>query len=417
MTNQVRASASPRAVLRKPAFTPTALLLCLLLLAPKFAGAHERTTSYSTWDIRGLNAKVTLRMTLLDASRFPWFSEAGSDRLLEQYITQHLTLAAASNACPVASPPRRLESAPERLVFEWTLACPAPGPLAIRSDLLLDVAPTHLHFSRVSVDGSSIGERVFSETQRVWSLSTGGPAGQQVGTSFAEYVVLGIGHILTGYDHLAFLLVLLLLGQRGIEVAKIVTGFTIGHSITLALASLGVLHPARGVIEALIGLSIALVAIEDLWLMGQRPAIVPWLVSGLLALLAIAARSSHGIVPAVTLAGLAVFSLSYFNLVTRTERPWRLRWTVAFLFGLIHGFGFASVLIEAELPGGRLAQALMGFNLGVELGQIAIIVLIWPLTLLATRALSPRTRVWALELTSTAVLALGVFWFVARAYG
>lgn len=394
------------------------LVAAAVLVTHLPAHAHDRTTSYSTWDIRGLTAKVSLRMTLLDASRFPWFS-AGSDRQLAQYVAQHLVLTVSGTACAVAAPPLRLDAPAERLVFEWQVTCAASGQLALRSDLLLDVAPTHLHFSRVSLDGNALGEHVFSEAERTWQLSTqpGVAAGGTLGTSFAEYVGLGIGHILTGYDHLAFLLVLLLIDRRMLNVAKVVTGFTIGHSITLALASLGIVHPARGAVDSVIGLSIALVAAEDLWLMAQQPALVPWAMGAILTGLAIAAGAGHGVVPAVTLGGLTLFTLCYFLLLRGVQRPGRLRWTVAFLFGLVHGFGFASVLVEAELPAQRLTQALLGFNLGVEAGQIAVVLLLWPLARFLARSVTVRSRALALEVTSAAVLALGVFWFVARAYG
>jgi hypothetical protein len=396
----------------------TALAGTALLFGLGSARAHDRTTSYSTWEIRGLTAKVSLRMTLLDATRFPWFS-IGNDRPLAQYIAQHLVLARGGTPCAVAAPPLRLDAPPERLVFEWQVTCTGSGALSLRSDLLLDVAPTHLHFARVSLDGSALGEHVFSEAERTWTLSSeaGVAAGDALGTSFTEYVGLGIGHILSGYDHLAFLLALLLIDRRMANIAKVVTGFTIGHSITLALASLGVVHPARGAVDAVIGLSIALVAAEDLWLVARQPQLVPWVMGIVMTGLAIAASLGRGLVPFVTLCGLTLFTLCYLQLLRRVQRPWRLRWTVAFLFGLVHGFGFAGVLVEAELPAQRLTQALLGFNLGVEIGQIAVVLLVWPLTLLLVRGVTVRSRALALEVTSAAVLALGVFWFVVRAYG
>src|SRR5262249_30719114 len=153
--------------------------------------------------------------------------------------------------------------------------------------------------------------------------------------------------------HLAFLLALLLVEASLWEVAKVVTGFTVGHSITLALAILGVLRPETSAIEALIGLSIALVAGENLWLLAGRPGGVPWAIGGVLLALAAGAAIGVGGVPALTLAGLALFTLCYFHLLERVSYPARLRWAVAFLFGLIHGFGFAGVLIEAHLPPAR----------------------------------------------------------------
>ena len=119
--------------------------------------------------------------------------------------------------------------------------------------------------------------------------------------------------------------------------------------------------------------------------------------------------------PAVTLAGLALFVGCYFALLDRVPRPERLRWAVALLFGLIHGFGFAGVLLEADLPPDRLLAALFGFNAGVELGQVGLVAVVWPLWRLLGRA--PAARRLAVEAGSALAAGLGLFWFVSRAYG
>jgi hypothetical protein len=259
---------------------------------------------------------------------------------------------------------------------------------------------------------------VLSDTERLWPLDR--PASdrsqESSGSSFARYVALGVEHIWTGYDHMAFLLALLLIGSSLGEVAKIVTGFTVAHSITLALAVLGYVRPERAPIEALIGMSIALVAAENVWLVGGRSRAVPWCIAGVLACLAAAATGGYGHVPGMTLGGLALFAWCYFELLERVARPALLRWAIAFVFGLIHGFGFAAVLMEADLSAERLVHALFGFNVGVEIGQLAVVGLIWPVLRLAARSDVAR-RWWVIEAGSVAVLALGVFWFVTRAYG
>ena len=222
---------------------------------------------------------------------------------------------------------------------------------------------------------------------------------------------------LPGYDHLAFLLALLLLQTSLLEVAEVVTGFTVAHSITLGLATLGYVRPEAAAIEALIGLSIALVAIENVWLVSGRNRLVPWLIGGTLVCLAVMTARGHGRVPGVTLAGLALFSVCYFGMLERVPRPAPLRWTIAFIFGLVHGFGFAAVLLEANLSTARLVQALFGFNIGVEIGQLAAVILIWPVLYFVTRPGRERVRAAVIEFGSAAVCGLGVFWFVSRAYG
>jgi len=121
--------------------------------------------------------------------------------------------------------------------------------------------------------------------------------------------------------------------------------------------------------------------------------------------------------PALTLAGLALFATCYFGLLARVARPAPLRAGVAFLFGLVHGFGFAGVLLAAELPSERLAAALFGFNAGIELGQVAAVLALWPLLLLAARRRDGRLQRDVIDYGSATILAVGVFWFVTRSYG
>jgi hypothetical protein len=372
----------------------------LLLCGP--VAAHDRTSSYSSWEIGDRRARVTVRLSALDVSRF---AATGTDDALGGYLARALTLGSDRGPCVVSDGPRPLAAPPGTVVHEWSVDCP-PGPLAMRSDLLVDVAPTHLHFARLTRDGAAAGEHVFSADARTWEL------GGASDSSFAGWLRLGVEHILGGYDHLAFLLALLLVGGTLGGIAQVVTGFTAAHSLTLALAALGWVRPERAPVEALIGLSIALVAAENIWLLGARGRAIPTFVAGGLLTLAVAAVAGWGRVPALTLAGLGLFTLCYFALLGRVTHPAALRWSVAFLFGLVHGFGFAAVLAEAQLDADRLVRALFGFNLGVEVGQLAVVLVTWPLLRLAAR----RGR-GLVELGSAAVAGLGLFWFVTRAYG
>jgi HupE/UreJ protein len=384
-----------------------------LVLCARSARAHDRTTSYSAWTITGRRATVRVLMTELDASHFPWWSRPDARLRLGRYLTDTLRLRAGDVPCPVTDGPHPVEDQPGRIAVEWRVDCPPDGTLSVRSDVLYDVAPGHLHFARLVRDGSAPLERVLVADDRTWTLPEAGATA--TGTSFAGYVALGLEHILTGYDHLAFVVALILIGGSVGEVARVVTGFTVAHSITLGLAVLGYVRPSPAPIEALVGLSIALVAAENIWLVGARTVAVPALVAGTLAMLAGAAAAGYGRVPALVLAGLALFSACYFGLLARATRKTSLRWAVAFLFGLVHGFAFASVLIEAQLDTGRLVRALFGFNLGVELGQLGVVALVWPVLVRATRG-REHARVTVIEVGSACVLVLGVFLFVSRAY-
>ena len=145
------------------------LAIAFVLVAGQ-AGAHDRTTSYSTWDIRGREALVTVGLAAFDVSRFPWAMGADREPALGAYVARHLQLVAGEIPCAATAGPRALSAPPGRVIYEWRLGCPAAGALGIRSDLLLEVAPGHLHFARVTRDGAAPAERVLSEREPSWIL-------------------------------------------------------------------------------------------------------------------------------------------------------------------------------------------------------------------------------------------------------
>jgi hydrogenase/urease accessory protein HupE len=175
----------------------------------------------------------------------------------------------------------------------------------------------------------------------------------------SNFVILGIQHILTGYDHILFVLCLILPAAISLgRVVEVVTAFTLGHSITLGLATLGIVSLPSQLVEAAIALSIVFVAIENM-----------------------------------------------------TKWKLKKRWIITLLFGLIHGFGFAGILQEMQLSSSTVASSLLFFNLGVEIGQIAIIALVFPLLVMARK----YKRFPAFVTTSsTLIMAMGLFWFVQR---
>jgi hypothetical protein len=397
-----------------------AALLAALWLAAG-AHAHTRSASYSSWRLEPDGARVELRIPLLELTRLSAEAaqEIGSGGAVARYLAEQLTLSRGGARCAPAGEVAAVDAPKGWVHFRWKVACEQSGPAVIESRILLAEAPSHLHFARVA--GAEVQERVLTEAEPRWPLGTGDGAGAAApsleGTGLGGYVLLGVEHILSGWDHLAFVLALLLLASSLGEVAALVTAFTLAHSITLALAVLGVLDPDAAAVEALIGYSIALVAAENGWLLGGRPRAVPAAAAlGLLALAALAA-AGVGAVPAPALLGLALFSLCHFGLLARAERPARLRAAVAFAFGLVHGFGFAGVLAEMQLPTQRIAHALFGFNAGVEIGQLAIVALVWP-ALRALETKSPlRLHRRVAELGSAAICALGLYWFLARTLG
>jgi hydrogenase/urease accessory protein HupE len=198
------------------------------------------------------------------------------------------------------------------------------------------------------------------------TAETGTPASAAAGrtASFWSFLKLGVEHILTGYDHLLFLFGLLVACRRYSTAAKIVTCFTLAHSLTLALAALDVVSLPGRVVEPLIAASIVFVGVE--------------------------------------------------NLVRRGEPGWR--WALTFGLGLIHGFGFAGALKQAGLgsTGAGLLVPLFSFNLGVELGQACVAVILLPL-LLKLREL-PAFERYGRNVISAAVALAGAWWLVTRLF-
>lgn len=236
----------------------------------------------------------------------------------------------------------------------------APDSVAITFDFFATVGDQHTVLGAFQWNGRE-HPVIFTRFEPDYLFDTGYrvPAWQQ----FRAYLWLGIEHIFRGYDHIAFLLALFFV-RRFVALVKIVTAFTIAHTITLALAALGVVALPSRLVESVIALSIVYVAAENLW---QRD----------------------------------------------DERRGAHRWRITFAFGLVHGFGFAAVLRELGLPAEGLARSLLAFNLGVELGQLAIAAGCWPLLAwIARRPWAARVRV----VVSGVLLAFGLAWCVERVF-
>lgn len=395
-------------------------VVCTLLLstglAPGGASAHGRSRSFSSWQVSEGQARVRLRIPDIELTRLPHAADAGAAGVV-RYVSSHLRLLADGVPCP-ATNAIILDAPAGWSVVEWSATCPSGAAVVMESLLLRELVPSHVHFTRVRLSDGSLVERVLSRREPRWEI--GRPRDALWATqpaSLASYVRLGVAHILSGWDHLAFVLALLVLAGTLGEVTTLVSAFTVAHSITLALAVLGVVRPEAGAVEALIGFSIALVAAENASILAAHDPVIATTVVAGLAGLAVLAVVGIGSLSPLTLFGLAMFSSCHFHLLRHVERPARLRAAVAFAFGLIHGFGFAGVLAELDIPTGRLAAALFGFNVGVEIGQLAAVVLIWPLLRWLARARAGRWHRLVAEAGSAGIGGLGLFWFVTRAFG
>lgn len=378
-------------------------------LWPSASTAHTRSVSYSAWQLDAARASVVVRVSALDANVLERAGHGRRSGALAKHVRDSIRLSAAGAPCAPGEPRERLGD-PEWLEIEWSVSCARPDELTIESTLLFAENPSHLHLARVRTGGASAAEHVLDTNAREVTLTPSAPHAE----SFGRFVALGVDHIATGWDHLLLLAMLLVFAQSLRRVAWVVTGFTIGHTISLSLTALGLVVPQEAPVEALIAVSIGLVAVENVWLTDdRRSAAVP--AAAVVGVgLAGATALALGRPVALALLGAALFAGSYFAWMNQLRRPEVGRTAVVALFGLVHGFGFSRVLTHMDVEPARLIRALIGFNFGVELAQLAAVMAFWPLLV----ALRRRVRQPALvPVAASGALCLSCYWLVSRAFG
>lgn len=357
-----------------------ARLLCLLVAsgaAHEVAG-HPAPFSYldlhlgneqvgGTLVIHDFDAAHELGMADPQALLAPGVARSRADELV-RLIDERLRIAVDGE--PAALRWQPIEVLPERQSLRLGFVLAGVGRLGhIEIDaVLFPYDADHQTFINVYDTGRLEHQAILDASRTRFEHFAGTPQGRSA--VVRAFVASGIEHIVIGPDHLLFLLGLLLLGGSLGRLAAIVTAFTVGHSVTLSLAALDVVRLAPALVEPVIALSIVVVGVDNL-LVRQRRAAAP-------------------------------------ESPTLDLRPW-----LAATFGLIHGFGFAAVLREVGLPAGALGWSLAAFNLGVELGQLAVVAV--AVALLA--AVRRYDVVWAercVLVGSFGVIAAGLFWFVQR---
>ena len=302
------------------------------------AGAHARSTSTSSWDLEAgrLGARGGARALggpPARAARARGSAAGGAGAARGPGRGPSTTTCPRHYRCPPAgeacAPSRRARagavarSQPRRPQLARSLSAPRRR-CVLAIDGFLEAVPAHLHLARLRRPRKPVVERVFVSGSSAQALEPAAAAPAAAGSGFADYVRLGIEHIATGADHLVFLLALLLLGASFVEVATIVTGFTVAHSVTLALGVLGVVRPLSAAIEALIGLSIAIVALENFALtVGPRDAPRHRARAGRAACWPrpLAAALGALAVPASALLGVGLFALCSLGLLERAREP------------------------------------------------------------------------------------------------
>jgi hypothetical protein len=349
--------------------------------------AHKSSDSYlnlrlsgaeivGQWDVALRDLDYAVGLDADNDGIITWRELRSRHVLVADTLLSHLSLQTDGKVCPTRIIDHLVDEHSDGAyeVLRFTAECGAPVQrLDIGYDFFFDLDPQHRGLLRLQTDGGTF-TTVFSPSQKGYHLEGNSPSWAQ---EFVDYFKEGVWHIWTGFDHILFLCALLLPSVLSFHsgkwwalrsfreafrnVFKIITAFTLAHSITLSLAVLGFIAIPSRLVESAIAVSVIAAALNNLWPIVQG----------------------------------------------------RL-WAVAFGFGLVHGLGFANVLTELGLPADALAIALVGFNLGVEAGQLVIVCAVLPLAYYCRRSwLYPRLVLGA---GSAAIVAIAFIWLIERSF-
>jgi hypothetical protein len=368
------------------------------------------------WEINGQFVDVVVTIPDIEAKRLAIDASPVAPERLRDYLTRKTYAIADGKRCALIPPVEILSALAGFSKFDFTFKCDTARNLQIHSGAFFDLVASHTNFAQVqnAASGEFTEQLITNEHQTI--EVTGGEGGRLKNASFFEFIRMGMMHIFTGVDHMSFLLGLVLISRRLRDLVFVVTGFTIGHSLTLALAVTGILRPHAEYIDALVALTIALIGAENIVVQTRQPKLIALGVGACLCLMALVQFLGFGGLPSLLLLGAGLFTANYLLMSGNIRDAGRLRILVTLVFGLIHGFGFAADLLELQLPTHRLAELLVGFNLGVEIGQLALVVGATLLVLGLKRWRFALPRPIVVDVASAFLVGLGVFWFVSRSY-
>ena len=314
--------------------------------------------------LKGSDADRFAATTIFDAQRDqvdPALFTASAASIIA-YVTAHTAVTGANGRACVPGTAALVPDG-DGVIFRNRFSCrDVGGDIVYRSTVLTDTDSAARQVVLIG-EGDNAPQALLDAANTTVTLSAPAPP---LLSTLERYLATGIEHIFLGYDHIAFLVAVVLWARRLVPVIKIVTAFTIAHSITLSLATLNVVVIPGTIVEPAIAASIVYVAMENFFTCN---------IDG--------------------------------------------RWRVAFAFGLIHGFGFAGALREIGLPTNAVVTALAAFNIGVEIGQVAIVAIVVPALIALDRLMAvdrtkparAATLVYAL---SALITVLGSYWFLTR---
>ncbi len=347
-------------------------IICGSFLIAASASAHVLSYGAIRTELvaQGNQIKLTTEVPQ-NISYASYYGNTSEFELIQNQFSSSFVISQGGEPCPFTLGSYDNTSTLDQSVFSGTFVCAAPvgiDNLKIHVAVFKESFLTFDHFVSISI-GSNEWQLVFNANKQDYPADV--PA-QYLGTIFDRFLVvlkeftwLGIEHIWTGYDHILFLLSVILLVRSLKKIFVLVTSFTVAHSITLILASFHVVNISSWIVESCIALSIAYMAYRNIRILRAEQAAVP---------------------------------LSE-------------RWVMTFGFGLVHGLGFASALAATNLPAILLVPSVIVFNVGIEIGQLSILAIIIPL-LFQVDKLPQRNKI--LKVFSILVFVLALYWFFQR---
>jgi hypothetical protein len=390
-------------------------LLCfgLLILCSILTEAHDRSESYSRFSFTTNEQGMAIQVIgSIKQDIFNNLNAASRFQSYESLVDYLGTAINPGSSCKLNNSVEVNENISLGVLkFAWAFQC-LQIPETISVSLFQDLGVTHTHIARGVVDGESVPEFMFASNQDAWVI--GLPGERNVNqSSYFGYFKSGVEHILSGWDHLTFLLGLLLLFTGRFLVIAI-TGFTIGHSLTLGLGAMNVLRVHSEIIETLIGFSILLLAVE--YFIKHTFEIDKLAKNLALSLCAFLPLTVFGDLDLILIIGLALFLTFYLSLTNHYSNLW-LPLLITIFFGLIHGLGFASSIAESGIPQDRLVPIILSFNIGVEVGQLAVAFALLAFIKITKMYFHSSYFHYLHGAMGAFVFSMGTFWFISRAMG
>jgi len=352
--------------MKKICLSISLLISFICLFSPSVFAHTDNSEGYSIIEVKENTLNYELKIDLTELSHAmnkeidP--KQTINSGIIQTYINSHIKVFADSVPIQGNIENTNVETIDDQQFAVINLAYEVnekPEKLVVDYNMFFDDSdPSHANFITVNLDGKQ-QENILTYESRELEIGE-----VNFFQTMKQFLMLGLVHIFTGYDHILFV-ISLLFGVKTIrQIGLLITAFTIAHSITLFLATFQIIQLPSQLVESAIALSIVYVALINIFSKDSK------------------------------------------------QPPW-----IAFGFGLIHGFGFAGILSEMRLEGVHMATSLIFFNIGIEIGQLVIVMVVFPIILYIKKLNLKFKRVkWIIPGSSVGILAFGLIWFFQRAF-